>query len=84
MILLRHFSKKDMKDTLIGQPLSKLRYSETSMFGAEVSDNCKVTGAHRPYYGALNKYNPKTGKPMKSKEFFATITIKDGVILAIS
>jgi hypothetical protein len=84
MITIQHFSKKSMQATLIGQPISKFRYNETSMFGNEVSENCKVTGAHRPSYtGHIMGVNAK-GQPVKSKEFYATVTIVNGIITKIT
>jgi hypothetical protein len=84
MITIQHFSKKNMQETLIGQPMSKFRYTETSMFGVEVSENCKVTGAHRPSLTGHIMGFDKNNKPVKSKEFFVTVTIVNGIITKVS
>ena len=52
----------------IGQPLCKI---ETSMFASEYCDNGTLTGVNRPTV---------TGK---GKMFFATVTMKDGIIAKV-
>lgn len=64
MIVFNYPSKKVLK-TQIGQPL---KYIETSMFGDEYIPNGRITGANRPHI---------TGQ---GREFFATVTMKDGLI----
>jgi hypothetical protein len=65
MTLLANYpTKKELKAN-IGKPL---RYTETSMFGEEYRDNGVLTVAHRPHM---------TGK---GREFFARVTMKDGLI----
>lgn len=71
-ILLYYPSKKAMKEKVLGKSRHALRYNETSMFGAEVSDNCDVTGSNRPSI---------TG--VKGREFFAAISIRDGIIKGV-
>lgn len=67
MIVFDYASKKDLKAS-IGKPL---RYIETSMFGPEYRDNGTLTGANRPHI---------TGK---GKEFFANVTMAEGLIKAV-
>ena len=67
MIIFDYPSKKVLRDE-IGQPL---RWIETSMFASEYRDSGTLTGAHRPTV---------TGK---GKEFFATVTMKDGLITKV-
>ena len=64
MIVFNYPSKKILKEN-IGK---KLMYIETSMFGAEYIDNGTLTGANRPHI---------TGQ---GREFFAQVTMKDGLI----
>jgi hypothetical protein len=67
MIIFNYPSKKDLKAN-IGNPL---RYIETSMFGAEYRPNGMLTGANRPHI---------TGK---GREFFANVTMTDGLIASV-
>ena len=67
MIIFDYPSKKLLRDQ-IGQPL---RYLETSMFAAEYIVNGTLTGANRPTV---------TGK---GRMFFATVTMKDGLITKV-
>ena len=67
MIVFNYDSKKDLK-AHIGQPL---RYIETSMFGPEYVDNGTLTGANRPHI---------TGR---GREFFAQVTMRDGLIAKV-
>lgn len=64
MIVFNYPSKKVLKEA-IGQ---QLRYIETSMFGAEYVSTGQMTGANRPHL---------TGQ---GREFFAVVTMKDGLI----
>ena len=68
MLLVGYKSKKELK-TNIGQPLM---YEETSMFGAEYVSNGKIVGAYRPQL---------TGGG--GREFFATVTLKDDLIVKV-
>lgn len=61
-------SKKELK-AAIGQPL---RYRETSFFGDEYVPTGRFTVARRPHL--------QNG----GREFFATVTMKDGLIAAVS
>lgn len=72
-ILLRYKSKKELKEKALNQSRYALRYSETSLFGNEVSDNCDVTGSNRPSITGI-----------KGREFFARLIIRDGVITKIT
>ena len=67
MIVFNYPSKKELK-LCIGKPL---RYIETSIFGPEYRDNGVLTGANRPHI---------TGK---GREFFANVTMENGLIKAV-
>lgn len=61
-------SKKVLKEN-IGQ---RLKYQETSMFGPEYRDNGMLTVANRPHITGMGR------------EFFAQVTMKDGIIQKVS
>lgn len=63
-MLLLYPSKKELK-TQIGKPL---KYRETSMLGEEYVRNGVITGANRPHLTNMGR------------EFFARVTMKDGLI----
>jgi hypothetical protein len=67
MIVFNYPSKKVLKEN-IGQPL---RYIETSLFGEEYVRDGQLTGANRPHI---------TGR---GREFFATVTMRDGKIAGV-
>ena len=67
MIVFDYHSKKVLKEN-VG---NRLRYIETSMFGDEYVSTGKLTGANRPHI---------TGQ---GREFFATVTMKDGLIARV-
>jgi hypothetical protein len=67
MIVFNYPSKKALKEC-IGEPL---RYLETSAFGSEYTDNGTITGANRPYITGLGR------------EFYAQVTMKDGIIVKV-
>ena len=67
MLVFNYESKKALKEN-VGKPL---RYIETSMFGAEYRDNGVLTGANRPHI---------TGK---GREFFANVTMENGLIKGV-
>lgn len=67
MLVFNYESKKALKES-IGKPL---RYIETSMFGPEYRDNGVLTGANRPHI---------TGK---GREFFANVTMANGLIVGV-
>jgi len=69
MMILLYKSKKLLKEAK-GQ---KLKYRETSLFGPEYKDNGSFCGSNRPTISG-------TG----GKEFFATVTMKDGLIEKVS
>ena len=71
MMILNYKSKKALKET-IGQPLD---YTETSMFGEEFSSDGQFCGCNRPYSPEYPKFEQRKGR-----EFFATVTMKDGLI----
>jgi hypothetical protein len=62
-------SKKDLK-AAVGKPLL---YQETSVFGPEYKANGVLTVAGRPHMHSIVK-----------REFFATVTMKDGLIAKVS
>lgn len=68
MMLALYVSKKVLKEN-IGQPL---RYEETSMFGAEYKADGTFTVANRPHLTGLGR------------EFFAQVTMKNGLIEKVS
>lgn len=63
-LVVRYDSKKELK-AAVGQ---RLKYTETSMFGAEYRDNGTLTVAGRPHITGCKR------------EFFAQVTMKNGVI----
>ena len=67
MLVFNYASKKDLKAS-IGKPL---RYIETSLFGEEYKTTGMLTGANRPHI---------TGK---GREFFANVTMHDGLIASV-
>jgi hypothetical protein len=67
MIVFDYASKKDLKAS-IGKPL---RYIETSFFGPEYRTDGMLTGANRPHI---------TGK---GREFFANVTMENGLIKGV-
>jgi len=67
MIVFNYPSKKVLKEN-IGQPL---RYIETSLFGEEYVRDGQLTGANRPHITGLGR------------EFFATVTMRDGKIAGV-
>ena len=67
MLIFNYDSKRALKEC-IGQ---QLRYTETSIFGAEYKPDGVLTGANRPHI---------TGR---GREFFANVTLKDGVIVQV-
>lgn len=69
MLLTGYKSKKELKEN-IGKPLV---YQETSMFGPQFKSDGKFAGAHRPAV---------TGLP--GREFFATITMANGLISKVA
>lgn len=69
MLVTGYKSKAELKAS-IGK---ELRYRETSMFGDEFRPNGEFTVAHRPAV---------TGLP--GREFFARVTMKDGLIAKVS
>ena len=60
-------SKKELK-TKVGEPL---RYIETSMFGEEYKPDGMLVVANRPHITGLGR------------EFFAQVTMKDGLIAKV-
>jgi len=86
MMIFVYPSKKAMKES-IGQPL---KYIETSMFGEEYVENGTIVGCNRPFspeYGYVNERCfdgfKKDGTKKKAREFFASVTIEDGLIAKV-
>jgi hypothetical protein len=67
MLIFNYSSKKELKER-VGKPLD---YIETSIFGPEYVTNGVLTGANRPHI---------TGK---GREFFANVTMLNGLIKAV-
>tara|TARA_B110000211_G_scaffold141218_1_gene161348 strand:+ start:662 stop:868 length:207 start_codon:yes stop_codon:yes gene_type:complete len=67
MIIFNYKSKKELKES-IGK---RLDYIETSMFGPEYVGTGTMTGANRPHI---------TGK---GREFFASVSMQDGLIMEV-
>jgi len=67
MIIFNYPSKKVLKEN-IGQPLE---YIETSLFGPEYVRNGTMFGSNRPHI---------TGQ---GREFFAKVTMEDGLIVGV-
>jgi len=67
MLVFNYPSKKNMKES-VGQSLV---YIETSIFGEEYRRNGVLVGANRPHI---------TGQ---GREFFAEVTMKDGLIKSV-
>jgi len=67
MLIFDYPSKKALREQ-IGQPLRRI---ETSMFALEYRDSGTLTGANRPTV---------TGE---GRMFFATVTMKDGLITKV-
>lgn len=67
MIVFNYPSKKVLKEN-VGK---RLCYIETSMFGEEYRPNGTLVGANRPHI---------TGQ---GREFFAKVTMKDGLIARV-
>lgn len=64
MIVFNYPSKKVLKEN-IGKPLM---YTETSLFGEEYIRDGKLCGANRPHITGMGR------------EFFAEVTMRDGLI----
>lgn len=67
MIIFNYESKKVLKEN-IGKPLV---YIETSLFGDEYVSNGNLVGANRPHI------------TNRGREFFAQVTMKDGLIFGV-
>ena len=67
MIIFNYPSKKVLTEN-IGEPL---RFIETSVFGPEYKENGVLTGANRPHITGIGR------------EFFANVTMKDGLIASV-
>jgi hypothetical protein len=74
MMILNYKSKKILKES-IGKPLD---YTETSMFGEEYKPDGTFCGCNRPYSPEYPKFAQRKGR-----EFFASITMKDGLIKGV-
>lgn len=65
MLIFLYESKKQMKEC-VGQ---RLKYRETSVFGPEYLSNGKLVGSNRPSITGI-----------KGREFYAEVTMEDGLI----
>jgi hypothetical protein len=65
-LVVRYATKKDLAAS-VGK---RLRYIETSMFGPEYKDDGVLTVAGRPHIHGIPK----------SREFFAQVTMENGII----
>lgn len=68
MLIFKYVSKKALKEC-IGE---KLKYAETSFFEPEYKENGKLTGSNRPSITGI-----------KGREFYASVTMKDGLIAKV-
>jgi hypothetical protein len=73
MLLVCYPSKKVLKAS-VGKPL---RYRETSVFGEEYRRDGVLTVAYRP--SIWKHVDPETGV-WSGREFFARVTVKEGLI----
>ena len=69
MMILYYASKKELGQS-IGKPLS---YEETSVFGPEYCDDGLIIGSNRPSITGI-----------KGREFFANVTMRDGLIARVA
>lgn len=67
MLIFNYPTKKELKAN-IGKPL---RYTETSLFGEEYKRNGVLVGANRPHITGIGR------------EFFAEVTMQDGIIKGV-
>lgn len=86
MMIFVYPSKKAMKEE-IGK---ELKYIETSVFGKEYTPNGKIIGCNRPFSPEFGRFNErgfdgvkKDGTKKKAKEFFATVTMENGLIVKV-
>jgi hypothetical protein len=92
MMILVYPSKKKLNENM-GK---RLNYIESSMFGQEYPENGngKIVGCNRPFspeYGQSSvrcfdtKIDKKTGelKRIKAKEFFASVTLENHLIVKV-
>jgi len=70
MMILRYNTKKELKQN-IGRPL---KYIETSMHGDEYKPDGTFVGCNRPH----------DSRGMGTREFFAQVTMKNGLIHKVS
>lgn len=69
MMIALYASKQELKDN-IGQPL---KYQETSMFGPEYKADGSFAVCNRPSITGI-----------KGREFFATVTMENGLIAKVA
>ena len=69
MMIALYTSKKELKDN-VGQPL---KYRETSFHGPEYKDNGSFAVCNRPSITGI-----------KGREFFATVTMANGLIAKVA
>ncbi|UUV44552.1 hypothetical protein RCMOTHERGOOSE_42 [Rhodobacter phage RcMotherGoose] len=71
LLVIGYDSKKTLKAN-VGKPLN---YQETSMFGAEYKADGEFSVAHRP--------SMSSAKNNVGREFFARVTMKNGLIAKV-
>jgi len=69
-MILKYPTKKELREN-IGKPL---KYVETSLYGAEYKENGSFVGCNRPH----------DHRGCGKREFFAQVTMKDGLIQKVS
>ena len=74
MMILNYKSKKQMKES-IGESLD---YTETSMFGNEYNPDGTFCGCNRPSSPEYPKFEQRKGR-----EFFASVTMQNGLIKVV-
>ena len=75
MMIANYASKKDLKAS-IGQPLD---YTETSLHGKEYKADGSFAVCNRPSITGI-----KDSQGKRAKEFFAEVTMKNGLIAKVS
>lgn len=81
-VLIRGVMSKKELATMIGKNIQG-KLSDPSIFGSRDTGNGTFVVAHRPLVtGTVTRMNDK-GKLVKSREFFANITMENGILKAV-
>ena len=80
MMLVHYKTKKELKAN-VGKPL---RYTETSVFGPEYQETGSFPVAHRPLIQGKGGTMLCHCCEATGREFFATVTMRDGLIAAVN